>query len=137
MYLEVKAYFRIALGDFSSKYRASTFSKYSGEMTNNYSANRSILYKFIGLYADFSGAKYYLFRLLCTNLLSHSLSLNFYSKILNWVNRFVQAQFLTNIPQSYSVAHWQSVCFSPRSSPVQILRPENSGRRKEILECVL
>ena len=61
---------------------------------------------------------------------------NFYSKILNWVNRFVQARFLNNISQSYSVAHWQSVCFSPRGSPVQILRLENSGKRKKVLQSV-
>ena len=84
----------------------------------------------------FSGAKYYLLRLLCTNLISHSLSLNFYIKILNWANRFVQAQFFNNISQSCSVAHRQSVCFSPQSSPVQILRLENSGKRKEILQSV-
>ena len=33
-------------------------------------------------------------------------AVNLHSKISNWVNRFVQAQFLNNIPQSYSVAHW-------------------------------
>ena len=93
----------------------------------NCSAKWLFLYKFIGLYAYFSGAKYYLLSLSCTNLISHSLSLNFYSKILNWVTRFVHSQFLNIISQSYSLADWKSVRFPPQSSP------ENSGRRKDIL----
>ena len=101
MHFKVRAYFTIALGDFSAEAQLLIFLAIStNSKTNNLSANRQFLYNFFGLYANFSGAKYYLLSLLCTNLMILSLSLNFYNKILNLVNRFVQLQFLNSISES-------------------------------------
>ena len=57
---------------------------------------------------------------------------------MDWIDAFVQAQFFNYIYQSYSVAHWQSVCFSSRRSLVRIPRLEGLWEEEEsFIEYVL